>query len=503
MGQGAGKDRRVGATYRRLILAALVAGLVLAVPAQRAAAMWTPPAALNTNAATDSADDRFPQMTTDGARNWVAVWSSDYSLGGTIGTDSDILISRSTDNGTTWTAPAALNTNAGTDSGGDIYPELTTDGAGNWVAVWYSWDDLGGTIGTDSDILVSRSTDNGVTWTAPAALNTNAVTGSGNDKHPQVTTDGAGNWVAVWYSEDDLGGTIGPDGDILVSRSTDNGATWTTVQPLNTNAGTDSVDDDDPQVTTDGAGNWVAVWQSYDDLGGTIGADADILVSRSTDNGATWTAPAALNTNAVTLSTFDGYIQVTTDGAGNWVAVWQSYDDLGGTIGSDHDILVSRSTDSGATWTTVQPLNTNAGTDSGTDYYPQVTTDGAGNWVAVWQSYDDLGGTIGTDCDILVSRSTDNGATWTVPVALNTNAATDSTYDEIPQVTTDGAGNWVVVWESWDDLGGTIGTDCDILFSRSEFGAGAGVPVGGSIAVVLLALALCVIGLRSRRKESA
>jgi len=96
-----------------------------------------------------------------------------------------------------------------------------------------------------------------------------------------------------------------------------------------------------------------------------------------------------------------------------------------------------------------------------------------------------------------------NGATWTVPVALNTNAATDSTYDEIPQVTTDGAGNWVVVWESWDDLGGTIGTDCDILFSRSEFGAGAGVPVGGSIAVVLLALALCVIGLRSRRKESA
>ncbi len=121
----------------------------------------------------------------------------------------------------------------------------------------------------------------------------------------------------------------------------------------------------------------------------------------------------------------------------------------------------------------------------------------------MWQSYDDLGGTIGTDCDILVSRSTDNGATWTVPVALNTNAATDSTYDEIPQVTTDGAGNWVVVWESWDDLGGTIGTDCDILFSRSEFGAGAGVPVGGSIAVVLLALALCVIGLRSRRKESA
>ena len=47
--------------------------------------------------------------------------------------------------------------------------------------------------------------------------------------------------------------------------------------------------------------------------------------------------------------------------------------------------------------------------------HPQVTTDGAGNWVAVWDSYDTLGGTIGTDYDILVSRSTNNGATWTAP----------------------------------------------------------------------------------------
>ena len=36
---------------------------------------------------------------------------------------------------------------------------MTTDGAGNWVAVWDSADTLGGAIGTDSDILVARSTD--------------------------------------------------------------------------------------------------------------------------------------------------------------------------------------------------------------------------------------------------------------------------------------------------------------------------------------------------------
>ena len=46
--------------------------------------------------------------------------------------------------------------------------------------------------------------------------------------------------------------------------------------------------------------------------------------------------------------------------------------------------------------------------------------------VAVWTSVDDLGGTIGTDIDILVSRSTNNGASWTAPAPLNTNAASDS-----------------------------------------------------------------------------
>ena len=105
---------------------------------------------------------------------------SNDTLGGTIGTDYDILVSRSTNNGATWTAPAALNTNAATDSGA-THPQVTTDGTGNWVAVWQSTDTLGGTIGTDGDILVSRSTNNGATWTAPAALNTNAATDSGDD----------------------------------------------------------------------------------------------------------------------------------------------------------------------------------------------------------------------------------------------------------------------------------------------------------------------------------
>jgi hypothetical protein len=84
----------------------------------------------------------------------------------------------------------------------------------------------------------------------------------------------------------------------------------------------------------------------------------------------------------------------------------------------------------------------------------------------VWESNDDLGGTIGTDYDILMALSTDNGATWTPPISLNTNAGSDTGFDSNPLITTDARGNWAVVWESFDTLGGTIGTDEDILVAR-------------------------------------
>jgi hypothetical protein len=233
---------------------------------------WTAPVALNTTASTDSGDpdndprdDLDPQITSDAAGNWVAVWSSEkHLIPARLGTDWEILVARSTDDGASWTAPVQLNGSATSESGEDYRPQIATDGAGSWVAVWESEDALGGAIGADVDILVARSADDGATWTVPAALNTNAANDSGDDRNPQITSDAAGNWVAVWESEDPLGGAIGPDTDILVARSTDAGATWTAPAALNTNAAGDSSTDWDPQVATDGAGSWLAVWSALD-----------------------------------------------------------------------------------------------------------------------------------------------------------------------------------------------------------------------------------------------
>lgn len=416
------------------------------------------PQALNANAGSDSGIDEQPDLATDGMGTWLAVWSSTENLGGSIGVDRDVLVSKSTDNGATWTAPKVINSDASSDVGEDFSTKIVTDKAGNWLVVWVSNNDL-----SDLDVRFSRSTDNGVTWSAFGVLNSTGGSDTGNDEAPKVTTDQAGNWVAMWHSSENVGGTIGTDADILIARSTDNGATWSAATALNANAATDTGNDQYVQPVTDGAGQWVAVWHSTENLGGTIGADADILIARSTDNGVSWTAPTALNDTAVSDTGADEFPHVNTDAAGNWIAVWQSTENLAGTAGADRDVFVSISSDAGATWSAVQTLNSNATSDAGDDFLPVVANVQSNDWLTIWYSSDTLGATIGGDVDILASRTTDGGASWSAPEILNVNAATDTGNDSLATIATDGLHGWVVAWNSTEPLGGTVGGDNDIL----------------------------------------
>ncbi len=442
-----------------------------------------PVSTLNSNAVTDIESDAFPSIATDGNGHWLAVWHTSDHAGG-IGPDGDIIISRSVNNGQSWSNAVPLNTNAFSDSGGDGFANVATDGIGNWVAVWQSDDNLGVPMVTENDIFVSRSSDAGLTWSPPARIS--IVTGSVDneaDTRPEIVTDSSGTWIAVWECESKVLGPNGQDIDIFVARSADNGASWSTPLALNTNSAADAGDDVAVHLATDGLGNWVAAWSSNDTLGGTIGADFDILVSRTSDGGITWSAPAGLNTTAASDTGPDVSPHISTDENGLWVAVWQCVV----TLSDDFDICTSQSVDNGASWSAVAQLNTNAPTDAGYDQGPAVSVDSDGNWIAVWQS-NSLKELLGSNPDILAALSTDNGVSWTDPNPLNADRDSDDvTFDDPPEVATDGATTWIVVWPANRSMGGPSETDSEILYAAFTL-ASPGAPTADLVAIAATTL---------------
>jgi len=358
-------------------------------------------------------------------------------------------------------ATAALNTDAVSDTGEDTMAAIATDGAGTWLGVWRTTNPPGSVF--DPNIVFARSTDAGVSWTAPAIVDSSP---SGNNTFPHVAASTAGTWIVGWNSPNTLGGTIGFDLDVLFVRSTDAGATWTPTAALNANAAADGGDDGFVHLATDDAGTWVAVWESDDSLGDTIGSDDDVLFARSVDDGVTWSAPAALNQNAATDVGTDAFPSVATDGKGTWVAVWMSTDPLGGPPSVDFDVLVARSTDGGSTWSMPVPI-AGAAAGAGFDGSPTIGVDAAGNWLVAWHSTQDSG------TEVVVTRSSDDGATWTLPTAISGGGTHTR-----PMLATPRAGTWLAAWEAFDPV--AIATRI-VLASSADGGASWSVPVPASV----------------------
>lgn len=414
-------------------------GLVLGlVPATAAAQNLTfaPPAFLNVDAATDAANDRTVDIVANGSGVWLAFWASAT----TSGSDSDVLVARSLDGGASWSAPTQLDVDGGTYVRYSGVPHAATDGAGTWIAVWASMELPNGSPPINRGSFMARSSDDGLTWTAPVPFVANAP-GNANVSAASIATDRMGTWLVTWSTRDAIGAVAAStNSNIAVARSTDGGLTWAAPTPLNTDAATDGRNDLDPEIRTDGS-TWLAVWDA-NHFGG-VANDIEIVTARSIDAGITWSAPAALNTDAASDGAADYAPHVATNGGGAWVAVWSR--------GAESNALVARSVDDGITWTPSQRLNPNAVPgDERQDADPQIATDGRGTWAAVWSSSDALGSANGvTIANPLLALSLDDGATWSAPAPVNTDAFSGDCgvrEDSDVHLASDGLGTWVVVW---------------------------------------------------------
>ncbi len=242
-------------------------------------------------------------------------------------------------------------------------------------------------------------------------------TATGTQQYPTITSDGAGGAIVTWI--DYRSGYA----DIYAQRVNVSGTVqWTTNGvALCTATGYQ----ENPTITSDGAGGAIVTWQDF------RSGNLDIYAQRVNASGTVqWT------TNGVALCTATEYQHnptITSDGAGGAIVTW--YDVRSG----DWDIYAQRVNASGAVqWTTNGVALCTA---TGHQINPTITSDGAGGAIVTWSDYRSGYG------DIYAQRVNALGAAqWTTNgVALCT--ATDDQY--APQITSDGAGGAIVTWTDY------------------------------------------------------
>ncbi len=325
----------------------------------------------------------------------------------------------STDGGSSWGAldlplPPPLHGTHDHRFGSD--PSLVFDSGGNlfysYIVVYF-----GGGNGVDgTQMAVARSTNGGMSYPQLTLFAFQSGSNHFNDK-PMITADTnpASLFLdSIYVAWDAAGGGNATDGGIHLARSSDAGATFTVARidnPSGPGQGIGAV----PFVGPNGE-----VYAAWNDIKNNL-----IAFNRSFDGGATWEAqrmisqkiaafdvgiPAEMFRRALVYPACDAD-RSTGPHRGRLYCSWMDLTPLGVT-----DILISRSDDSGATWTPPIPV---------TDKLLPKLVDRFNQWLAVdpitgdvnLSFYDTRNDTTGFRymTDTFFTQSVDGGVTFRSP----------------------------------------------------------------------------------------
>jgi hypothetical protein len=417
---------------------------------------FSSPRFLNTDALTDENIDQSSNFAVGKNGVCITVWMSTDRGDNAFYEDPDVFYSRSLDYGETWSLPQILNeTEDGNESA--ITPDIATDGEGKWIAVWLEGD-AAGENRNESDIFYTVSADDGNTWSTPKVVNSYAFDDTGGESSPRVMY-ASNTWVTYWISIENYKGLVGTDFDLFFAVLDNDGESWSEARVLNSDAQTDSDSDREFSLNYNSQGSWIALWSKQ------ISNKYDIYYSVSHDNLENWSTLKRLINTGSNNSSFVTRPSIESNPTGSWLASWSAREDSD----SDYDIYYSISNDKGTSWSNPLILNTNASMEELDDLGVQ-TKYNSGIWVATWSTgkirfFDGM--TI-EELDILYATSIDYGRTWSSPQNLNTNALTDEDNDGFPFLSFDSQGKLIAIWTSYDSLGGIIGSDRDLLFTTGQ-----------------------------------
>lgn len=257
-----------------------------------------------------------------------------------------VAVSRSTDGGSTWGNPIVVAQSPGLDKNWLVCDGTAT--SPHYGNCYMQWDDNN----NGNLILMSTSTDGGLTWSAPVTP-TNTPHGLGG----QPLVQPGGKVVVPYLAETTVPATI------KSFASNDGGGTWSssvqvaTVSDHGVAGGLRS--DALPSAQIDAAGNVYVIWQ--DCRFRTNCSSNDLVMSTSAD-GTTWTAPSRIPTDT-TSSTADHFIpglglDPNTSGSTAHLALTYYYYPVANCMPATCALYAGfiSSLDGGQTWSNPTPL---------------------------------------------------------------------------------------------------------------------------------------------------
>jgi hypothetical protein len=198
--------------------------------------------------------------------------------------------------------PSLLHSDTGEYSGDDISPRIATDKAGNWVAVWQTDDPLGAQDNGDYRIVAATSNDDGNAWSPPFVVSGAHSQVNEQDAQPALATNGAGEWLLAWVRW--VPGNVSLRGKVMTARSTDNGHTWKPLPDVTGGPGSF------PSVAVDKVGNWLLVYER----------DGGVAVAHMNTAARTWSIRSGI---PVVSSAYNHvYPSIATNKAGTWHVVY-------------------------------------------------------------------------------------------------------------------------------------------------------------------------------------
>jgi Neuraminidase (sialidase) len=252
--------------------------------------------------------------------------------------------------------------------------------------------------------VFTKSTDHGATWTEPIHVYGNV---SWTDK-PEVATSASGRDVYVSWN--------GPQGgDLYVGQSHDFGATWTQQHLTSDKRYYYAYD---ARVLSDGTvvfSESSIVYSGLKNVDAAGGVWHHTVISR--DQGATWenivVAKVPVGESCIAAGCgpdfYTGQTSVVSDAPGHLVFAHEGPT----TTGGPQRIYISRSSDTGRTWTTGVPLSI-AGENA---TQPRLASSGGGN-ARIWYMQTSDGDNPDA-WNVWYRSSSDGGRTWSSPVKIS------------------------------------------------------------------------------------